>query len=136
MIENIILIITSIISAIATYILSVKCKQGPVKASALLSFLVGTFFLIFPSLFPETLSKSIPLVFFGASFVGMSSVKRISNNLWMAFAGMVFGLIFINSSKFFSGYGGGLGTTACLSVVITLGLINFWQKLFLKSQTA
>lgn len=49
----------------------------------------------------------------------------------MAFSGSVFGLIFVSTSEFFIGYGGGLGTIACLSVIITLGLMSLIKKIIL-----
>ncbi|MFH2020152.1 MAG: hypothetical protein ABIJ34_01995 [archaeon] len=120
--DSIILIIASILAAVSTQLVSIKFNQGPVKASALLSFIVALifFFIKIP------LSGTIPLAFIGGSFVGMSSKVRLPNYLLTAFGGFVFGIIFVNSSKIFAGFGGGLGTTACLSVIIAIGMISFF----------
>lgn len=129
MINEIVLIVVSIVAAVATFVASVRYNMGPVKASALLSLAVGVFFYAFPWVVPEYLARTIPVAFIGASFCGMSSEKTVLNNWWMAFAGLVFGFIFVNTSKFFAGYGGGLGTTACLSVVVALGLMQIVKRI-------
>jgi hypothetical protein len=107
-----------------TFIVSVKLKQGPVKASAGLSLLVAVLFYLFPHMLPAYLTTKIPAAFFGASFVGMSAGSVLRNNLWATLAGLIFGFIFTNTSAFFNGFGGGLGTTACLSVLTTLGFVH------------
>ncbi|MBW3015933.1 hypothetical protein KY330_05925 [Candidatus Woesearchaeota archaeon] len=125
MINEFILILVSVLGAVLTYILSIKYKKGPVLASALLSLIVGLVCYFIPG----ELAKVIPVAFIGASFAGMASEEVIPNKEMMMFSGVVFGFIFINTSKFFTGFGGGLGTTACLSVVITLGVMEFVKKL-------
>ena len=42
----------------------------------------------------------------------------------MLVAVLFFGLTFANSTAFFTGFGGGLGTTTCLSVITTSGPIS------------
>ncbi|MBW3003343.1 hypothetical protein KY328_00655 [Candidatus Woesearchaeota archaeon] len=126
-IADIVLIIVSKIGATLTHDVSVRAKKGPVLASALLSLVVGLVFYFFPHLTTPELATAIPVAFIGASFAGMASPKTIPTK-YMPFAGLVFGLIFVNTSKFFTGYGGGLGTTACLSCVITLGLMYMVKK--------
>jgi len=84
-INGIVLIIVSIISAVATFILSVKYEQGPIKSSALLSLIVGLIFYLFPSIVSEYLTRKIPIAFIGASFAGMSSLKKIPNIYFYGF---------------------------------------------------
>ena len=73
---NIILIIlASILGATLTFYVSEALKQGPVRASALLSLIIGLFFYYFPDILNVYLTKNIPLVFIGASFIGMASQK-------------------------------------------------------------
>ena len=124
---SLILLSVSIIAAISTYYVNGDLKQGPIKSSALLSLVVALFFYFFPHIMSPILTTKIPVVFFGASFAGMSSKEVIHQYWWMALAGSIFGLIFLHTSKFFTGYGGGLGTTALLSIVITFALIQLWQ---------
>lgn len=116
-----ILITTGIISAILTYIMSVRLQHGPIRSSAFLSLVVGLFFYIFPDILSEYLTKNIPLVFIGASFVGMTSPKVLSSCKYIAASGLIFSLIYLTTSIFFAGSGGGLGTTACISVLMVFG---------------
>ena len=122
--EQFILIITGIIAATTTHILSNKFNQGNVRASALLSLVVGGFFYIFPDIKTSYLATNIPLVFIGASFVGMANLKIFSNYIFLIISGFVFTLIYLNASQFFTGYGGGLGTMACISVLVSIGLFK------------
>ena len=119
---NLILLLASVLGAVSTYVFNVQFKQGPVKASALLSLIVALVFHFLPPILPSILMTKIPLIFFGASFIGMSSPKILGRASWSVLAGLFFGFIFLNTSKFFTGFGGGLGTTACLSVAMTVGV--------------
>ena len=120
--DSFIIILTGIISALATYILNNNFEQGAVRASALLSLMVGIFFYFFPSLFNDYLTKNIPVVFIGASFIGMVSSKVISNYFLIIISGIIFSIIYFNTSSFFTGYGGALGTSASISVLVSLSL--------------
>ena len=66
------------------------------------------------------LTQNIPLVFIGASFIGMASPKGKNNYLLLAFAGLLFSIVYINKSAFFKGYGGALGTLAFIALITTL----------------
>ena len=122
MLEQIILIITGIVSATLTYLVNNKYEQGAVRASAGLSLIVGLFFYLFPELFSAYLTKNIPIVFIGATFIGMVSSKVLQNIFLIAIAGFIFSIIYLNTSHFFKGYGGALGTTAAISVLVSLSL--------------
>jgi len=117
-----ILFITGIISALLTYLVNNKYDQGAVRASAGLSFIVGLFFYFFPEIFSPYLTKNIPIVFIGATFIGMVSSKILSSYLLVGFSGFIFSIIYLNASPFFKGYGGALGTTAAISVLVSLSL--------------
>jgi len=120
--EQFTLVITGIIAVISTHIVNVNFRQGDIRASALLSLIVGGFFFFFPDITTSYLVKNIPIVFIGASFVGMAHSKILSNYIFLIISGFVFSLIYLNASQFFAGYGGGLGTTACISVSVSIGL--------------
>lgn len=120
--EQSILVITGIVAAILTFLVNNKYEQGAVRASTGLSLLVGLFFYIFPELFSTFLTKNIPIVFIGATFIGMVSSKVIKNVYFIAIAGFVFSIIYLNTSHLFKGYGGALGTTAAISVLVSLSL--------------
>ncbi|PKD18309.1 hypothetical protein APR41_03925 [Salegentibacter salinarum] len=120
--EIIILFLTGIISALLTYVVNNKYKQGAVRASAGLSLLVGLFFYLFPDILTPYLTKNIPIVFIGATFIGMVSSKILPSYLLVGFSGFIFSIIYLNASPFFKGYGGALGTTAAISVLVSLSL--------------
>ncbi|MFD1094824.1 hypothetical protein [Salegentibacter chungangensis] len=130
--ETVILIITGIVSAIATYVVNNRLKQGAVRASSLLSLMVGLFFYFVPDLLSTYLTRNIPLVFIGASFIGMVSSKILSSYLLLGLSGIIFSVLFVNSSEYFDGYGGGLGTTAAISLLVSLSMAIIARKKPLK----
>jgi hypothetical protein len=117
-----IILVTGAISAFATYVVSHNLKLGAVKASAGLSFIVALVFLLIDDILKDDIALQIQLVFFGASFVGMVSKEVISKYYQVALGGLIFSVIYLNTSYFFEGFGGALGTTACISVIIIFGL--------------
>ncbi|MFZ0491078.1 MAG: hypothetical protein WAM00_12590 [Salegentibacter sp.] len=126
--EIAILIITGIISAVGTYVVNNKLQQGAVRASALLSLVVGLFFYYFPGLLSAYLTRNIPLVFIGASFIGMVSSRILSSYILLSLSGIIFSILFVNSSKYFAGFGGGLGTTAAISLLVSLSMAIIARK--------
>lgn len=126
--EIMILIITGIVAAVGTYLVNNKLHQGAVRASALLSLMVGLFFYYFPDLLSPDLTRNIPLVFIGASFIGMVSSNILSSYILLSLSGIIFSVLFVNSSKYFAGYGGGLGTTAAISLLVSLSLAIIARK--------
>ena len=70
----------------------------------------------------------------GASFVGMVSEKVINNYWILASAGIIFSILYLNTGSYFEGFGGALGTTASISVIVTMGIILF-KKRFIKTPT-
>ncbi|SFU74839.1 hypothetical protein SAMN05216480_1194 [Pustulibacterium marinum] len=122
------LIITGIVGAVSTFYVHIQLKQGAVRASALLSLVVGIFFKLFPEVLNETLTQQIPVVFIGASFIGMVSDKVLNNYYLIALSGIIFTVIFLNTSSFFNGYGGTLGTSACISLLTVMSLPILFSK--------
>lgn len=121
-INHCILLATSVIAAILTFFVNEHLKQGPVRSSAGLSLLVAGFFYLFPNSLNPLLAKNIPVVFIGSSFIGMVSAKLLSSYLRIGIAAVIFCLIYLNTSKFFNGYGGALGTSASISLLAVLSL--------------
>lgn len=117
-----ILIMVSFFSAMITFFVNERLKQGPVRSSAALSLLVGLYFHYFAGSMDTYLVKNIPIVFFGGSFIGMVSSRLLSNYLLIGAAGIIFCLIFLHTSKFFNGYGGALGIAASISVLAVLSI--------------
>jgi hypothetical protein len=122
------IITTAMIAAGLTYYLSIDCKQGAVRASAALSLLFALFLYIFPNWLGAQLSQKLAVVFIGASFVGMSGQAVLKNIRDAAGAGLIFSLLYLNASRFFSGYGGGLGTMAFIAVLAVFGLQHYQLK--------
>lgn len=120
--ENFIILIVATLSALVTQLIHLRFKQGPVRSSALVSLLVAGFFHLFPAIISFHLTKHIPVVVIGASFIGMATADRLGTFLGTAFAGLIFGIIYLNTSRYFEGYGGALGTSACISVLVAMSI--------------
>jgi Sec-independent protein secretion pathway component TatC len=116
-----ILIITGIIGATLTYFVSEHLRLGAVKASALLSLVVGLFFYVFPDVLNMYLTEHLPIVFVGTSFIGMVSSKTLKSYTLLAIAGSLFTAIYITKNHVFDGYGGALGALAFIALVTTMG---------------
>ncbi|REG85213.1 hypothetical protein [Winogradskyella sediminis] len=116
-----ILIITGILGATITHFVSEHLRFGAVKASALLSLIVGLFFYAFPNVLNGYLTEHLPIVFVGTSFIGMVSAKTLKSYTLLAIAGALFTGIYITKSHVFDGYGGALGALAFIALVTTMG---------------
>ncbi|QNK76198.1 MULTISPECIES: hypothetical protein [Winogradskyella] len=139
-----ILIISGILGATLTFFISEKLRQGAVKASALLSLIVGLFFYCFPDLLSPYLTKHIQIVFIGSSFIGMVSASTMKSYTLLAIAGTLFTIIYMSKKNVFNGYGGSLGTLAFVSLLSTMAFATavsqqtkikntisvFWKKIF------
>ncbi|MAW65355.1 MAG: hypothetical protein CMD18_04075 [Flavobacteriales bacterium] len=119
-------IIIAFFGTILTYWLNNKRGYGPIKASAIPTFIIAIPLQLIPV---SGFIALVPIVFFGATFVGMSNDKTIG---WMAVitSSVVYAIIFHFIHPYFNGYGGALGATACLSCLMGVLL----QKAF-NSQT-
>jgi len=126
--ENFIITLAAIFGAITTYILHNSFQISSVKASALPSLIVGLFFFFFPDLLNQYLSQQIPIVFFGATFIGMVSKKMIHYSIYIVFAAIIFSILYLQSTQFFEGFGGALGTTACISTLVAISLHTILKK--------
>tara|TARA_B100000949_G_C14218237_1_gene423339 strand:+ start:144 stop:557 length:414 start_codon:yes stop_codon:yes gene_type:complete len=116
------LILTGILGAICTFYINNTLKQGAVRASAGLSLVIAVLFYIFPNVFSPYLTRHIPVVFIGATFIGMVSSDVLGHYLLLSLAGALFAILYIHSSNFFNGYGGALGTTASITVLVAISL--------------
>jgi drug/metabolite transporter (DMT)-like permease len=120
--NDLILILIGVLGAILTFYVSESLKQGAVRASALLSLIVGAFLYAFPTVLNAYLTQNVPIVFMGTSFIGMVSAQVTRSYRLLAIAGGLFGIIYIHKSYFFDGYGGALGTLACVTLLFTLSV--------------
>ncbi|UZR94299.1 hypothetical protein [Chondrinema litorale] len=132
-----IIILTGILGAVLTYFISTELKQGPVRASAGLSLIVALCFYYYADLIElfglsvdaqSGIMNEIPLVFIGASFIGMASSEVLHSYILLFVSGLIFSIIYLNTSKFFNGYGGALGTTACISLIASLSLMIYTKR--------
>ena len=118
--EIFILLISGLLGAVVTFYLNNRLPLGGVMSSSLVAVVAACIFIIFPSLTNEFLSTHIPLVIMGASFVGMATFEVIQQYRIIALSGILFSIIYLFSSSFFEGFGGGLGTTAAISLYAVL----------------
>ncbi|MCL6217866.1 hypothetical protein [Zunongwangia pacifica] len=131
-----VIIFTGIFGALLTWFINNHRAKGAIRASALPSLIVGLFFYCFPNLLSEYLTRHIPLVFIGSSFIGMVSINIISKWIYVAISGIVFGLIYLNTGTFFNGFGGALGTTACIAVLVAIGLAKLIKHRGIKKKNS
>lgn len=117
------LLATSILGAVLTYGIQHQFKASAVFASALISFL---FAIIMIYLVKNHIEYTV--IFFSASFIGMSSKERLPNLLFVLISGLILGLIYFIFTKYFHRLGGKLGLMAMMSVVITSGFVALLRK--------
>ncbi|UII25066.1 hypothetical protein LVD15_17345 [Fulvivirga maritima] len=125
----IIITITGVAGVLLTFFVSHDLKQGPIRASAGLSLLVALTFEYIPLFQHIPLSESIPYVFIGGSFIGMVSSEVIHSYTFLTVSGIIFSVLYLNASHYFNGYGGALGTTACISLLVSISLWIYSNKI-------
>lgn len=72
-------------------------------------------------------SEDIPMVVFAGSFVGMTAVSIASFPI-ILLAGITCGIIYLLSEPIFVGFGGKLGATAFVSLVVIMFLFFVFEK--------
>ena len=115
--ENILIMITSMLAGIATYAITNIFNKEAVLASASVTLTSG---IILPLLFP-TFGTTLMVVAACASYAGMVAVKNVPKLWEMVIVSSITGSLFIISSSAYSGIGGRLGTIAALSCFTWLG---------------
>ncbi len=123
------LLMTTILGVFLTYCVHHYLKQTSVFASALCTMVFGILFIY---VFPEHMDYVV--VFFSASFIGMSSKRKLPNLIYVFLSGLILGLIFDMFIEFFNGLGGKLGLMAMISVIITSGVQVIIKKLTVKGE--
>ncbi len=129
-IHHLTLIATALVASWTTFYLHNRySKISPVLASASLTLIVALIchYISESAYLPI---KEIPYVFIGGTFVGMSTRKKAKSYLNITLSSLFFSIIYLNSSQFFQGYGGALGLSACISVLIVITS----SKLFVRSK--
>lgn len=115
-------LVVSLFGAVIPYWLVNKYNVSPVRASAIPSFIVAIPLQILPI---SGFIALVPVIFFGASFVGMSNKKVLGLGA-LFITSLLFGGVIHFILPLFNGYGGTLGTTACLCCLVGV----LFQKAF------
>lgn len=126
--DLVVIILSGIFGATLTFYVSENCKTGPIRSSALLSIGVALFFYGFPNVFNSYLTKNIPLVFMGTSFIGMVSSKYYGSYFSLGVAGILFSIIYSIKSLFFEGFGGALGALAFISLLTVISFSTVFAR--------
>jgi|SRR5690606_33438190 len=125
-------IASAVLGAITTYWLQTRWKVSPVLASSAVTLLIALTVLPFAG--SSEWIQAIPYAGIGGSFIGMSTKKNVKGFETVLLAAMIFGLIFIHSSQFFEGFGGALGTSACISVLTAISWRKFIKRTRLRTR--
>ncbi|QTV05552.1 hypothetical protein [Faecalibacter bovis] len=112
-----------------TYHLNNTRKWGSVKASATLAVLIGLCYqLSIKTNFNTEFLKDYFLIMMGATFMGMIAKNHQHQKIDFIISSFIFCTLYEHISNMFSGFGGLLGTIACISVLCVFGLekiLNF-----------
>lgn len=133
--NELILLITGGVGAWSTYCVANDLNQGAIRSSAGLSLLIGLFFYTFPTVVSVQQAIEIPFVFMGASFVGMTAKQAVGSKLLIFIAGLLYSGIFIASDSIFIGYGGKIGTAACISGTLVYAAQYVVQRVVARSRS-
>ncbi len=118
----------TLISTLASYVVNIRLKHGPIMGSGIVSVVGG---LILPILFPE-IGATLATACACGSYAGMCSTDRIPNELLIALAGTIAGLVMVWGAPCIGGIGGRLGTTAFGSVIAVWSLIRIYDRFVAK----
>lgn len=122
MIPELIWVSVAIVAAASTYWIHSRFRINPVLASSIVTLIVALSVLPFAE--NSEWLRPAPYAGIGGSFIGMSIKTKVKGFLSVLLAAIIFGVIFTHSSKFFEGFGGALGTSACISVLTAIS----WRK--------
>lgn len=113
--DFIVLSIVIELSGILTYYVSIDLHLGPVIASAGIGFIAS----YLPKLAKFPFLSSLPAPIYCGTFVGMCcSTLLVKDYFFVAYSGIIAGLIYVSTRNVLNGIGGKLGTIAFGGVVI------------------
>lgn len=115
--EEVIILIISIVAGMSTYIVSNILKRGAVIASAVITLVSG---LMLPYFFPS-MGAVLSTAAACSSYAGMISLENALNLLEMSIISLMTGILFIAAKSAYIGIGGRLGTIAAISCFAWLG---------------
>lgn len=116
-------VLVALFAALTTIELKNRFKWSSVQASAGVGILLGVLWISLPSV-----SFSVWLIGYGATFVAMTTKKILSDSATMA-AAVLYPFVYLAFQPLYLGYGGKLGMTALLSVLTICGLVELTQRL-------
>lgn len=119
------IVLVTLISAEASYVLNTRLKHGAVMGSGIVSITGG---LLLPALYPG-IGATLAVACACGSYAGMSSRARIPNEWLMAVVGLLSGLVFVCGASGLVGIGGRLGTIALGGVIAVWGGLRLYEKL-------
>lgn len=128
MIYFVVAIVFGILGAIIPFVLHNHGRFNPVQASVWPSLIIALAFYFSADFIPEIYQHGIPAIFFGASFAGMATTVILPRIWHVSIAGIIFSIFYLNTSVYFDGFGGALGTTACIAVVMVFGVRHLLMK--------
>lgn len=121
--EEVIILIISVIAGMATYIVSNFLNRGAVIASSIITLISG---LMLPYFFP-LIGNELAIAAACSSYAGMISLENALNLFEMAIISLMTGILFIAAKSAYPGIGGRLGTIAAISCFAWLG----FKKVFI-----
>ena len=122
--DSLLIILSSVLGAIVTYLISFHLNKGVVFGSALVTLLSGIFY---PHFFSNGLT--LAAVSTCASYAAMVSVEKFPKWWEMVGVGLIVGCIFIATTNVFVGVGGRLGAIAAISGFSWLGMKRVYTRL-------
>lgn len=126
------LLLLSIIGGSSTFLICRHSKLNKVQASALPTFLFSLGIFLYLKIVPNTAGlDAYPTVFFGSTFIGMTS-NKIATLANIIVATLIYGLLYIVTENAFHSYGGKLGLMACIAMIISFGLQWGWENIGFK----
>lgn len=106
-----------------TYYLHHHRQFGAVKASASVALAIGIIYQLFIDQHIDIdFTKHYFLIAMGATFMGMISHVHQHKTMDFMLSSCMFVTLYTNSSHYFEGLGGLLGTIACISILCVFGI--------------
>jgi|SRR5690606_14651102 len=115
--EEAIILATTVVAGMTSYLVSNILKRGSVIGSAIVTLVSG---LMLPYFFPN-MGGLLATAAACASYAGMISVENAINLLEMAVISLMTGILFVAANSAYIGIGGRLGTIAAIACFAWLG---------------
>ena len=109
-------LICSLIGVSLTWYINHKMGYGPVIANGLVGVMAAIF-----------LTNDLAGITYTSSFIGMSSLAIIPTITTAILASFILWFVFLFTGEIYSGIGGKGGTTAALSTIVTIIIMNFFS---------